>query len=201
MSKDAAKANVAAGKYPPRAPTSPISGFCTHTLWPSPPLALSPCVPCIPNPLDDSHDQYKAFSSTSCYKISHHLSLFTPVTFFCPLSVLSPDASRIRIPLTSRNVRSLEKVCADLIRSAKEQFRALGQDNLKVKGPVRMPTKNLVLTVRKSPSGNGTATFDRYEMRIHKRLIDLHCAPDVVRQVTQIQIEPGVDVEVTIQDA
>ena len=123
------------------------------------------------------------------------------MTFFCPLSVLSPDASRIRITLTSRNVRSLEKVCADLIRSAKEQFRALGQDNLKVKGPVRMPTKNLVLTVRKSPSGNGTATFDRYEMRIHKRLIDLHCAPDVVRQVTQIQIEPGVDVEVTIQDA
>ncbi|XP_045311163.1 40S ribosomal protein S20 isoform X1 [Leopardus geoffroyi] len=41
---------------------------------------------------------------------------------------------RIRITLTSRNVKSLEKVCADLIRGAKEK-------NLKVKGPVRMPTK------------------------------------------------------------
>ena len=40
----------------------------------------------------------------------------------------------IRITLTSRNVKSLEKVCADLIRGAKEK-------NLKVKGPVRMPTK------------------------------------------------------------
>uniref|UniRef100_A0A2K5Q7C4 Small ribosomal subunit protein uS10 domain-containing protein n=1 Tax=Cebus imitator TaxID=2715852 RepID=A0A2K5Q7C4_CEBIM len=35
---------------------------------------------------------------------------------------------RIRITLTSRNVKSLEKVCADLIRGAKEK-------NLKVKGP------------------------------------------------------------------
>uniref|UniRef100_A0A8C0MH68 Small ribosomal subunit protein uS10 n=1 Tax=Canis lupus familiaris TaxID=9615 RepID=A0A8C0MH68_CANLF len=43
---------------------------------------------------------------------------------------------RIRITLTSCNVKSLEKVCADLIRGAKEK-------NLKVKGPVRMPTKTL----------------------------------------------------------
>ncbi|TNN43986.1 40S ribosomal protein S20 [Liparis tanakae] len=42
---------------------------------------------------------------------------------------------RIRITLTSRNVKSLEKVCADLIRGAKEK-------SLKVKGPVRMPTKD-----------------------------------------------------------
>uniref|UniRef100_A0A8C5PGU3 Small ribosomal subunit protein uS10 domain-containing protein n=1 Tax=Leptobrachium leishanense TaxID=445787 RepID=A0A8C5PGU3_9ANUR len=35
---------------------------------------------------------------------------------------------RIRITLTSRNVKSLEKVCADLIRGAKEK-------NLKVKVP------------------------------------------------------------------
>ena len=32
---------------------------------------------------------------------------------------------------------------------------------LQVKGPVRMPTRKLVLTTRKSPCGNGTNTFDR----------------------------------------
>ena len=46
---------------------------------------------------------------------------------------------RIRITLTSRNVKNLEKVCADLIRGAKDK-------RLKVKGPVRMPTKVLKLT-------------------------------------------------------
>ena len=100
---------------------------------------------------------------------------------------------RIRITLTSRNVKNLEKVCADLIRGAKDK-------RLKVKGPVRMPTKVLKLTVRKSPCGEGTNTWDRFQMRIHKRLIDLHSPADVVKQITSISIEPGVEVEVTIVD-
>ncbi len=49
-------------------------------------------------------------------------------------------------------------VSADLIRGAKEK-------HLKVKGPVRMPTKILGITTRKSPCGEGTNTWDRFEMR------------------------------------
>ncbi|KAI7840626.1 hypothetical protein COHA_005648 [Chlorella ohadii] len=95
---------------------------------------------------------------------------------------------RIRITLTSKNVKSLEKVCADLVRGAKEK-------QLKVKGPVRMPTRVLKITTRKSPCGNGTNTWDRFEMRLHKRLIDLHSPAEVVKQITSISIEPGVEVE------
>lgn len=36
--------------------------------------------------------------------------------------------------------------------------------------------------------------------RIHKRLIDLQSPADVVKQITSISIEPGVEVEVTIAD-
>ena len=100
---------------------------------------------------------------------------------------------RIRITLTSRNVKNLEKVCADLIRGAKEK-------RLKVKGPVRLPTKVLRITTRKTPCGEGTNTWDRFEMRIHKRLIDLHSPSEIVKQITSISIEPGVEVEVTIAD-
>ncbi|KAH9504664.1 40S ribosomal protein S20 [Bulinus truncatus] len=101
---------------------------------------------------------------------------------------------RIRITLTSRVVKSLEKVCADLIKGAKEK-------NLKVKGPVRMPTKVLRITTRKTPCGEGSKTWDRYQMRIHKRIIDLHSPSEIVKQITSISIEPGVEVEVTIADA
>merc|ERR1712059_31834 len=101
---------------------------------------------------------------------------------------------RIRITLTSRNVKSLEKVCGALIRGAKEK-------ELKVKGPVRMPTKILRITTRKTPCGEGSKTWDRYQMRIHKRLIDLHSSSEIVKQITSISIEPGVTVEVTIADA
>jgi len=105
-----------------------------------------------------------------------------------------PQIHKIRITLTSRNVKSLEKVCGDLIRRAKES-------SLKVKGPVRMPTKILKITTRKTPCGEGSKTWDRYEMRIHKRVIDLHSAAETVKQITSISIEPGVEVEVTIADA
>ncbi|CAG5130551.1 unnamed protein product, partial [Candidula unifasciata] len=99
---------------------------------------------------------------------------------------------RIRITLTSRVVKSLEKVCADLIKGAKEK-------NLKVKGPVRMPTKILRITTRKTPCGESSKIWDRYQLRIHKRIIDLHS--EIVKQITSISIEPGVEVEVTIADA
>ena len=32
-------------------------------------------------------------------------------------------------------------------------------------------------------------------MRIHKRLIDLHSPSEIVKQITSIHIEPGVEVE------
>ena len=53
----------------------------------------------------------------------------------------------INIVAILRNVKSLEKVCQDLIRGAKDK-------ELKVKGPVRMPTKTLRITTRKTPCGN-----------------------------------------------
>ncbi len=101
---------------------------------------------------------------------------------------------RIRITLTSRNVKSLEKVCNDLIKGAKDK-------DLKAKGPVRMPTRTLRITTRKTPCGEGSKTWDRFQMRIHKRVIDLHSPSEIVKQITSISIEPGVEVEVTIADA
>ncbi|WVR03909.1 40S ribosomal protein S20 [Kwoniella sp. DSM 27419] len=98
---------------------------------------------------------------------------------------------KIRITLTSKNVKPLEKFCGDLINRAKDR-------DLKVKGPVRLPTKVLKHTTRKSPCGEGSKTWDRYEMRIHKRLIDLTSSAEVVKQITSISLEPGVEVEVTI---
>lgn len=84
-------------------------------------------------------------------------------------------------------------MCFDLINRAKEK-------GLNAKGPVRMPTKTLRITTRKSPCGEGTNTWDRFEMRIHKRLIDLKAPADTVKQITSITMEPGVDAEVTIED-
>ncbi|KAI0428337.1 40S ribosomal protein S20-like protein [Xylaria sp. FL1042] len=102
----------------------------------------------------------------------------------------APKTHKIRITLTSRKVQSLEKVSQELIDRAKSK-------DLRVKGPVRLPTKTLKITTRKTPCGEGSKTWDCYEMRIYKRLIDLTAPTEIVKQII-VNIEAGVEVEVTI---
>merc|ERR1711997_1295163 len=101
---------------------------------------------------------------------------------------------KIRITITSKNCGVIERISNELVKAAKDK-------QLKVKGPVRMPTKTLRITTRKTPCGEGSKTWDRFQMRIHKRVIDLHSPSEIVKQITSISIEPGVEVEVTIADA
>jgi len=102
----------------------------------------------------------------------------------------SAKVHRIRITLTGLKVPALEKTCAELLARSKTK-------DLRVKGPVRLPTKTLKITTRKTPCGEGSKTWDTYEMRIHKRLIDLNAPTEVVKQII-VNIEAGVEVEVTI---
>lgn len=100
------------------------------------------------------------------------------------------EIQRIRITLTSREVKALEDVSTDLIRCAKLKL-------FHVRGPVPLPTKVMRITTRKSPCGNGTATFDKFEMRIHKRIVEIHSSSDEVRQIITTVYKPDVAVEVT----
>jgi small subunit ribosomal protein S20e len=100
---------------------------------------------------------------------------------------------KIRITITSKNCSAIERISNELVKAAKDK-------SLKVKGPVRMPTKTLRITTRKTPNGEGSKTWDRFQMRIHKRVIDLQSPTETVRQITQLSIDPGMDVEVTICD-
>ncbi|KAL5725530.1 UDP-glucuronate 4-epimerase [Ranunculus cassubicifolius] len=67
----------------------------------------------------------------------------------------------IRITLSSKNVKNLEKVCSDLVRGAKDK-------QLRVKGPVRMPTKTLLITTRKSPCGEDRESLLHFEYYLHQ---------------------------------
>merc|ERR1712167_321261 len=103
-----------------------------------------------------------------------------------------PDATfeeiqRIRITLKGREVKPLEWACTKIIERAKNR-------SYETKGPLRIPTKILRVTTRKSPCGEGTNTWDRYEMRIHKRVIDIHCPSSVVKDITTFKIDSSIDV-------
>lgn len=66
-------------------------------------------------------------------------------------------------------------VCSDLIKGAKEK-------SLKVKGPVRMPTKILRITTRKTPCGEGSKTWDRYVTgKCEENILVINCTNPVLR--------------------
>ncbi|PIZ50568.1 30S ribosomal protein S10, partial [Candidatus Woesearchaeota archaeon CG_4_10_14_0_2_um_filter_57_5] len=56
------------------------------------------------------------------------------------------------------------------------------------------------ITTRKSPDGEGRATWERYEMRVHKRLIDLGIDERALRLVMRVQIPEGLNIEIEMID-
>ncbi len=96
-----------------------------------------------------------------------------------------------RIKLTSVNVENLEHVCSDI----KDITDKTG---IRVKGPQPLPTKRLKIVTRKAPSGQGSHTYDRWEMRIHRRLIDLDADDRTLRQLMRLKVPEDVFIEVNL---
>ena len=94
--------------------------------------------------------------------------------------------------MTSTDYGKLEEVCNELKGIAQKT-------GVKINGPVPLPTKRLRVPVLKGPSGEGTATWDRWEMRIHKRLIDLDADERALRQLMRIQVPDGVNIEIVLR--
>lgn len=98
---------------------------------------------------------------------------------------------KARIKLASADIDKVNEVCEYI----KDISTKTGVD---MRGPIPLPTKKLQLTTRKSPDGEGTATWERYEMRIHKRLIDLGVDERALRLVMRVQIPEGLNIEIEI---
>ena len=68
----------------------------------------------------------------------------------------------------------------------------------KVYGPIPLPTRKMKLTTRKSPDGEGKASWERYEMRVHKRLIELGLDERALRLIMRVPIPEGINIEIEI---
>jgi len=69
-----------------------------------------------------------------------------------------------------------------------------------MKGPIPLPTKRIIVPVRKSPDGEGSETWERWEMRIHKRVLDVGMNDRVLRQLTRLPIPSDINVEIILTD-
>jgi small subunit ribosomal protein S10 len=69
---------------------------------------------------------------------------------------------------------------------------------VRVRGPLPLPTKRLRVVTRKAPSGQGTHTYDRWQMRIHRRLIHMDADDRAMRQLMRLKVPEDVFIEVSL---
>jgi small subunit ribosomal protein S10 len=100
---------------------------------------------------------------------------------------------KVRIKLNSVDIEMLNNICETVKDIAKKS-------GITISGPVPLPTKKLRVTTRKSPCGDGAATFDKFEMRIHKRLIDLPANEKVLHHIMKLQIPKNVNIKIEVKE-
>ncbi|KYH39686.1 MAG: 30S ribosomal protein S10 [Candidatus Bathyarchaeota archaeon B63] len=96
---------------------------------------------------------------------------------------------KARIKLTSTDYVKLESVCRELKTIAE-------RSGVKVNGPIPLPTKKLRVPVMKTPCGEGTKTWDRWELRIHKRLLDVDAEERVMRRIMRMRVPEEVFISI-----
>ncbi len=101
-------------------------------------------------------------------------------------------ARRARIKLTSTDAVKLQDVCDEI----KDIAKRIG---VKLVGPIPLPTKKLVVPTRRTPCGDGSNTWDRFEMRVHKRLIEIDARDRVMRSIMRIRVPNEVYIEMEIR--
>lgn len=101
--------------------------------------------------------------------------------------------AKVRIKLNSTDIDMINNICDSINQIAKKS-------GIEISGPVPLPTKKLKITTRKSPDGEGTATFDNYEMRIHKRLIDLPANEKVLHHIMKMKIPKNVNIKIEMKE-
>lgn len=98
---------------------------------------------------------------------------------------------KARIKLSSHNIDDINEICNQISEIAKKT-------KVKLMGPIPTPTKKLKVTTRKCPCGRGKATWDRFEMRIHKRLVDLNVDERALRLIMRVPIPESVNISIEI---
>jgi len=98
---------------------------------------------------------------------------------------------KARIKLASAEIDKLNEVTTSIVEIAKKT-------NTAIRGPISLPTKRLKITTRKTPCGDGKASFDRFEMRVHKRLIELGLDDRALKLVMRVPIPKEVRIEINL---
>lgn len=71
---------------------------------------------------------------------------------------------------------------------------------VKCKGPIPLPVRRMQHTTRKTPCGDGSHTYEKWEMRIYKRLVVIEGSGNeqAFRQIMRIAVPDTVQIEINL---
>jgi small subunit ribosomal protein S10 len=101
-------------------------------------------------------------------------------------------SATVRIRLWSIDINNLNYVVTQIVDIAKKA-------GVKIKGPVPLPVKRLLVPLPRLPHGEGSKVWDKWEMRIHKRIIDIEANEHVIRQIMRVRVPENVYIEIEIK--
>ena len=102
---------------------------------------------------------------------------------------MSNAQQRIRVCLKAYDHQLIDSSAQKIVDTAK-------RTDATVSGPIPMPTKRRVYCVLRSPHVNKKSR-EQFEMRTHKRLIDIiEPSADVMDSLMKLELPAGVDVEI-----
>src|SRR3989442_9263293 len=95
---------------------------------------------------------------------------------------------KARLSLSGTDPKKVDNVC--------QQIKLISErTGLAMAGPIPLPTNRLVVPGRKSPDGEGSETCDRWDNRIHKRLIDLVADQRAYRELNRTPVPDAVHID------
>ncbi|MCW1291647.1 MAG: 30S ribosomal protein S10 [Candidatus Rehaiarchaeum fermentans] len=94
----------------------------------------------------------------------------------------------IRIKLVSNNLEHINEV-TNKIKEIAEKLK------LAKSGPIPLPTSRIIVTTRRAPNGGGRESYDHFELRLHKRIIDIQADPRALKAIMSAQIPSDVNIE------
>lgn len=98
---------------------------------------------------------------------------------------------KVRIRLKAFDHKLLDQSAQKIVETAKK-------NGSQVSGPVPLPTERSVYTILRSPHVNKDSR-EQFEMRTHKRLIDiLDPNPKVIDALMHLDLPAGVDIEIKL---
>ena len=97
----------------------------------------------------------------------------------------------IRIKLSSTDLNELNRV----VNAIKEIVKQTG---VKMRGPIPLPTKILRVPVMRITGHRGTKVWETWQMRIHRRIIDIAVDERTLKMLMKIPISEKIQLQMKI---